>query len=146
MKIDTMAWGTLEVPESQKYHFHKGIPGFEDETEFALLPVDNEPFFYLQSLHNKELAFLLADPFQFYPDYEFELPDEEAEELGIDQEINILCVLTLKEKIELSSINLLAPLVLNPRKQIGKQIVLHKTPYQTRHPLWTVTNTEKAGE
>ncbi|NMO96617.1 flagellar assembly protein FliW [Paenibacillus lemnae] len=137
MMIQTMAWGSLEVDESQKYQFNKGMPGFEQETEFVLIPFADEPFSYLQSLKNKDLAFLLADPFQFYPNYEFELPEEEANELQIDGNVVIRCVLTLKDQVEQSSINLLAPLVMNPDQHMGKQIVLHKSPYQTRHPLWS---------
>ncbi|MFD1903611.1 flagellar assembly protein FliW [Paenibacillus rhizoplanae] len=93
------------------------------------------PFWVLQSVHEQSLSFLLSDPFVFYPSYEFELPDDEAEELAIESEVLVRCILTLKEDVEASTINLLAPIVLNPIDLTGKQIVLHRTPYHTKHSL-----------
>jgi flagellar assembly factor FliW len=135
MIIETLSWGKLELDEEQLYHFPKGLPGFDEETDFALIAMEETPLWYLQSIKSKGLSFLLGDPFVFYPSYEFELPDDEAEELGIDNEVIVRCVITLKEQTEQSTINLLAPIVLNPVGHTGKQIVLHKTPYHTKHSL-----------
>ncbi|WP_339813095.1 flagellar assembly protein FliW [Paenibacillus sp. FSL R7-0189] len=133
--IETLSWGKLEVDEEQLYHFPKGLPGFDEETNFALIAMAESPFWYLQSISNMELSFLLVDPFVFYPAYEFELPDDEAEELEISSDVVIRCIITLKEHVEQSTINLLAPIVLNPVGHSGKQIVLHKAPYHTKHSL-----------
>ncbi len=135
MIIETLSWGKLEVDEEQLYHFPKGLPGFDEETDFALMAMAETPFWYLHSIKSRGLSFLLGDPFVFYPSYEFELPDDEAEELGIDNEVIVRCVITLKEEAEQSTINLLAPIVLNPVGHSGKQIVLHKAPYHTKHSL-----------
>lgn len=135
MIIETLTWGELEVKEEQIYRFPKGIPGFDEETEFALIAMADTPFWVLQSVKEQRHSFLLGDPFTFYPSYEFELPDDEAEELQIETEVMVGCIITLKEQIEESSINLLAPIVLNPVKCTGKQIVLHKAPYHTKHNL-----------
>lgn len=135
MIIETLSMGRLEVNDEQVYHFSKGIPGFDEETDFALIALNDSPFWVLQSLKVQGLSFLLADPFVFYPSYEFELPDDEAEELGIDSEVLVRCIVTLKEQVEASTINLLAPIVMNPSGQTGKQIVIHRTPYHTKHSL-----------
>lgn len=135
MIIETLTWGSLEVEESQLYHFAKGIPGFDDETQFAL--IDNEgPFVYLQSVKEKSLAFLMADPFAFYPDYEFELPEGDIADLELESQVKVYCIITLKEQMEQPTINLLAPVVLNSDKRLGKQVVLHQSSYQTKQPLW----------
>ncbi|MFF2018093.1 flagellar assembly protein FliW [Paenibacillus sp. NPDC058177] len=135
MIIETLSWGKLEVIKEQLYHFPKGIPGFDEETDFALIEMTEGPFWYLQSVKNEGLSFLLGDPFVFYPSYEFELPDDEAEELRIGSNVCVRCIITLKEQVEQSTINLLAPIVLNPDGNVGKQIVLHKSPYRTKHRL-----------
>jgi len=137
MFIETLTWGTIEVAEEQLYHFPKGIPGFEDKQDFALVDPEDGPFVYLQSTRSSELAFLVADPFLFYPGYEFELPEGEIKELQVESQVVVRCILTLKEPMEKSTMNLLAPIVLNPEKRLGKQVVLHQTKYQTRHPLWS---------
>ncbi|MGM1021270.1 MAG: flagellar assembly protein FliW [Bacillota bacterium] len=135
MIISTSIWGDIEVNEKEIYRFEKGIPGFEETTEFVVLDPNEAPFYYLQSLQQKELSFVLVDPFIFYPEYEFELPDSEAEELGIESNLVVRSILTLHEQVENSTINLLAPLVFNPDNRQAKQVVLHQSPYQTKHPL-----------
>ena len=149
MIIETSAWGSKEITVEQIYRFERGIPGFEDEHEFVLLPMEDEPFYYLQSLKQEHLAFLLADPFVFFPDYEFELGDSDAKELGIESEVLVRCIVTLQEQIEHSTMNILAPIVLNPVKRLGKQIVLHHSDYQTKYPLWKleiVQDPQQGGE
>lgn len=136
MIIETLSLGEIEVSQDQIYHFSKGIPGFDEEVDFALVTLTDSSFWVLQSIKNQGLSFLLGDPFVFYPSYEFELPDDEAEELGIESEIVIRCIITLKEQVENSTINLLAPIVLNPNGLAGKQIVIHRTPYHTKHNLF----------
>ncbi|MNV05361.1 Flagellar assembly factor FliW [compost metagenome] len=149
MLIHTASWGELEIVEDQVYHFPKGIPGFEEETEFALVSVEEGIFTYLQSTKEPELAFLLVDPFDYYPEYEFELPTSDKEELQIVNQVIVRSIISLKERVEQSTINLLAPVILNPEKQIGKQMVLHNSAYETRHLLWSEDKSQasvKAGE
>ncbi len=136
MVIQTTIWGELEVSDDQTVHFAKGIPGFEQETDFVLIEVKESPFNYLQSMKQSELSFVITDPFVFHTNYEFDLPEHEAEELSITDEVHVQCIVTLHELIEQSTINLLAPLVFNPQNKQGKQVVLHHSSYQTRHRLW----------
>ncbi|ETT49973.1 flagellar assembly protein FliW [Paenibacillus sp. FSL R7-269] len=148
MIIETLTWGTLDITEEQIYHFSKGVPGFEEDIDFALITVDDGPFSYLQSLQNDSISFLLCDPFVFYPTYEFELPQADKEELEIIDDVKIRCMVTIKEELEHSTVNLLAPIVLNPIIRSGKQVVLHNSNYQTRHNLWIAPHDhfEKGGE
>ncbi|GIP21757.1 flagellar assembly protein FliW [Paenibacillus sp. J22TS3] len=148
--IQTATWGETEVNENEIYRFEKGIPGFEDNRSFVLLDQGDHPFYYMQSTEDQELAFVVVDPFLFYSDYEFELSESEKEELGIESLVEVWCVLTLNKQAELSTINLLAPIVLNPEQHTGKQVVLHQTSYQTKHPLRPAgiskSNAQKEGE
>lgn len=57
MNIETLTWGTLDIKDEQIYHFPKGIPGFEDDIDFALITVEDGPFSYLQSLQNQSVSF-----------------------------------------------------------------------------------------
>lgn len=148
MLIETSEWGKIEVDDNKVYNFPKGIPGFEEETEFALVNFDEGPFEHLQSTRTEVLSFILVDPFLFYPDYEFDLPDSEAEELDVQEGVVVLSIVTLKEKLEHSTINLLAPVILNPLNNRAKQVVLHQSAYQTKHSLFTGISTilESGGE
>ncbi|WP_145414175.1 flagellar assembly protein FliW [Paenibacillus xylanexedens] len=130
-------WGSLEVQEEVVYQFPKGLPGFEEETEFAIVPWEDTPFSYLQSTREPELAFLLVSPFTFVPDYSFELAEADKEELGIVEQVSVYSMVTIHSQANKSTMNLLAPIVLNPEQRIGKQVVLHHSDYNTRHLIWT---------
>ncbi|WP_260511086.1 flagellar assembly protein FliW [Paenibacillus cucumis (ex Kampfer et al. 2016)] len=134
--IQTSMWGEVEVQEKEIYQFPKGLPGFEEETEFALIPWEDTPFSYLQSVREKELSFLLVSPFTFASDYSFELSEVDKEELQIDEQVAVFSLVTIHSQANKSTMNLLAPVVLNPEKQVGKQVVLHQSGYDTRHLIW----------
>ncbi len=139
MKIESTRFGTLDVAPEQIIHFPYGIPGFLDEKVFVhLLHDENSPFSFLQSTTDADLSFLLVDPFPFIPDYEFVLEDELAEALELSQESppQVFLMGTVKEKITEMTVNLLAPIIVNRGKGMGRQIILDKTEYSIRHKLF----------
>lgn len=134
--IQTSMWGELEVKEEDIYQFPKGLPGFEDGTEYALIPWEDTPFSYLQSVREPGISFLLVSPFMFVTDYSFELGEVDKEELGIEEQVSVFSMVTTYSDTNKSTMNLLAPVVLNPAKRLGKQVVLHHSSYETRHLIW----------
>ncbi|WP_405170834.1 flagellar assembly protein FliW [Paenibacillus sp. FSL H8-0280] len=136
IKIHTSMWGEVEVQDEDVYQFPKGLPGFDEETEFALIPWEDTPFSYLQSAREPGLAFLLVNPFTFVPDYNFELGEVDKEELEIIEQVSVYSMVTIHSQANKSTMNLLAPVVLNPEQHIGKQVVLHQSSYDTRHLIW----------
>ena len=85
--IEALKGISLEVEEGKIISFFDGIPGFEEEKKFLVIPYSEEsPFVFLQSLKTAELAFLMTTPFVFFPEYEFEIDDESIEALGIEKE------------------------------------------------------------
>lgn len=138
MKIYTSRLGAIEIDETGIYKFPAGVPGFEVYKQFVLLQTSQDaPFCYMQSVENGELAFLVADPFLFYPDYEFDLSDSQQDELNVEKadELTIWCIVTAQRTLLDATMNLKAPVVLNTRRRYGKQIVLYDTHYTTKHPL-----------
>ena len=90
-KINTLRFGELEIEEQDVVRFADGIPAFEDEHEFVVLPYEEgTPYMFLQSMMTPELAFLMTDPFVFFPDYSFELDDENMEKLAINSMDDVL--------------------------------------------------------
>ncbi|KTE92023.1 flagellar assembly protein FliW [Desulfitobacterium hafniense] len=152
MKIESTRFGTLEVAPEQVIRFPHGIPGFLDEKAFVHLPHgEDSPFSFLQSTAEADLSFLLVDPFPFIPDYEFVLDDEPASELAVSEENppQVFLIATVKEKISDMTVNLLAPIVVNKVKGIGRQIILDKTEYSIRYKLFPevqASETPEGGE
>lgn len=149
MKIATKYSGEVEINRKNIIRFPQGIPSFEEEKEFVLLPFSDSPsspFFILQSVHTEGLAFVVMTPFSFFPDYEVKIPDSVVEQLEIEKEedVTLLTIITLRDTLENSTVNLRGPIVINGAKQLGKQIVLNESNYKTRHPF--VVSTASAGQ
>lgn len=139
-KVNTLRFGEIEVEEEKVVHFEDGIPAFEDEHEFLIIPYDDEsPYVFLQSLTTPDLAFLMTMPFVFFPEYEFELDDESQARLGIktQEDMLIYTLLTIPDgKVVDMTANLMAPVVLNQNTMQARQIVLDKSRYTTKHRLF----------
>ena len=139
-KIDTLRFGAIEIDEGKIVRFAAGIPAFEDEHEFVIIPYDEEsPYVFLQSVATPELAFLMTNPFLFFPDYAFELDDASQEELGIKEQadLELYTLLTLPNgSVPDMTANLMAPVVVGTSTMRGKQIVLEKSRYTTKHRLF----------
>lgn len=140
MKYQSTRFGEFEVTDNEILNCPDGLYGFEQETQFALLPFDpniDSPLEWLQSLTTPELAFVVTDPIPFVPDYAVTLMEEDRRTIGLgeDEAFNIRVIVTVPEDYRRMTGNLLAPLVIHPRMNTGKQIVLTRPDYNTQHPL-----------
>ena len=139
-KIYTSRFGEIEVDEAKIVHFKDGIPAFEDEHEFVILPYEEDsPYYFMQSLKSPDLAFLLTIPFLFFNDYTFEIDDTTVKELGIEDSENVFyyTMVTIPNgSIRYMTANLVAPIVLNGANMQAKQVVLEKSNYTTKHRLF----------
>lgn len=139
-KVTTSRFGELDIEEQRIVHFKDGIPAFEDEHEFIILPYDEDsPYYFMQSLKTPDLAFLMTVPFLFFPDYTFEVDDATIEELDIksDDKVSYYALVTIPNySIRYMTANLLAPIILNTANMQAKQLVLEKTDYTTKERLF----------
>ncbi|WP_108307327.1 flagellar assembly protein FliW [Metalysinibacillus jejuensis] len=127
MKIETKFLGEVDIVEEDIYTFENGLPGFEDLTKFVLIPLDADlPLVILQSTEQAQVGFVMAFPFAFKADYAFDLSEEDTKALHIETEDEVLpyAIVTMNDTFYKSTINLLAPIILNITKKCGKQIVL----------------------
>ena len=140
MKYQSTRFGEFEVTDNEILNCPDGLYGFEQETQFALLPLDpniDSPLEWLQSLTTPELAFVVTDPIPFVPDYAVTLTADDRRAIALDEEeaFRIRVIVTVPEDYRKMTGNLLAPLILHPRLNTGKQIVLTRPDYNTQHPL-----------
>ncbi len=135
MNIETKFHGKQELTAEDIIHFESGIPGFPNEKEFCILPMADTPFLVLQSIQTTEVAFIIMDPFQIFPDYEFDLPDEVLEGLKVEdkKDLAIFVILTVQEPFEKTTANLQAPIILNQTNKKAKQYIINRSPYTTKH-------------
>lgn len=140
MIIQTKYHGEKEINAEHIITFENGIPSFEEEEKFILLELGEETtFLVLQSVTTPTLAFLVTDPFNFFPEYEVAIPNPVIEKLkiGNSEEVATFGILTVKDPFEQTTINLKGPVIINSKEKLGKQIVLEKGNYHTKHLLFS---------
>ncbi|MCU6708441.1 flagellar assembly protein FliW [Paenibacillus sp. J5C_2022] len=121
------------------YRFEHGIPGFEHIQQYTFEKLENDlPMMLMRAVGDEEVSLLVASPFLFYPEYEWELSASVKEELAIEGEadVEVWSVISVTQELANSTINLLAPLVINTRTGAGKQLILHDHAYSSKAPLY----------
>ena len=136
MTIETKAYGRMELSEKQLVHFPSGLYGFEEHTEYALLDAHRPPFYWLQSTREREVAFILINPYLFRSDYVLDIPSEDLKEIGSPDEDDILVfsIVSIPPEGEVTA-NLQGPLVINRRQRIGKQSISLDARWKTKHSI-----------
>jgi flagellar assembly factor FliW len=137
MKIATKAFGLIEVSEHQKVSFPHGLFGFEDYHNYVLLDAKEQPFYWLQSLDEDQVAFVLINPFLFRPDYEMDIDNEELLRIGISDPGHavIFSIITISSDKSPMTANLQGPLVINRENRLGIQAILTDPRWKTKHDI-----------
>ena len=140
MKIETKYFGQIEINENAIITFSSGLLGFADSKEFVLIDMPgNSHFKFLQDIHNSYVSFVMINPWDFFEDYDIELSDIELEKIKIesikDDKFSVYNVVTLGKTFDVSSANLIAPVVINNSEKLGRQIIVDNSKYNTKHPL-----------
>ncbi len=139
MVIDSAHFGTVEVDNEKIIVFEKGLPGFEEIKRFAIISVQQtRPFLWLQSLEQSSVALPLIDPFEVLDSYSIDVADEDITELNLDRQEDLLVfnVAVIPENLSLMTANLAAPILINVRRGIGRQVVIDTKDYRVREPIF----------
>lgn len=140
IEIDSVKLGKLLVNPDSLLTFPKGIPGFQDIKEYALIPPGNDsPFYWLQAFKDPALAFVVTDPLLFKADYHPDYPEEEMKLLNVDdpKSLVILVLVTIpRDDPKRFTANFMAPIYINLENRIGKQIILTHSNYSHQTPLF----------
>lgn len=119
--------------------FAAGLPGFPNAHRFQLRPwgPPGSPYLRLTATDDSNIGFVVVPPWVFYPDYEFDLDDVTAERLGLREadDAIVVAVVTLRDRPDEATMNLLGPIVVNRHTHEAAQIVLPTSGYSVRAPL-----------
>jgi flagellar assembly factor FliW len=119
--------------------FPAGLPGFPHAHRFLVAPWGpaGSPFLLLSSTEDADVGFVVVPPWVFYPEYDFELDNGTAERLALAtaEDADVFAVVTLRERPEDSTLNLLGPIVVNRFTHEAAQVVLPSAGYSVRAPL-----------
>lgn len=145
MQVRTTRFGTLDISEDRVIVFPKGLLGFPRCTRYCLLePNDDACFFWLQSLDEPSLAFVVTDPGLFVSDYNVPVRPEQMQDLSItrEEDAQVFCIVNKVDQ-QLTA-NLQGPLVVNSVTRLGEQLVLAEKRWTTRHPLMSLAPVARA--
>ncbi len=140
MEILTAHFGKVSFFSKEVYYFYKGIYGFPGEKKFIFLKLkESEPFIWLQSVEKPDLTFVLVNPSFLFQNYKPHIDLDELEDIkAIDSKsVKVYVIVTFPPDMKDCHVNLLAPLVINPRKKLGKQVVLKDTGYKIQHFIFS---------
>ena len=115
-----------------------GLLGFPEYTQFTLIKMNDEGLVYrLQSLEDEAINFVVVPAASFFPSYAPSVDDEVAARFDLvnGREVLILLVVTLGETFKDSTVNLMAPLLLDPNAQVAEQIIVENANLSVRTPL-----------
>ncbi|NOQ42362.1 MAG: flagellar assembly protein FliW [Desulfuromusa sp.] len=133
-------FGEIEYDSDNTLLFPEGLIGFENLRDFVVMPNEKEgPLFWIQSIDDPQVAFVLTDPTSFYFDYKV-IPDgRERQKLGIGEDIEclVVSVVTVPPDRKIT-INLAAPILFAPETNRALQVILEGTKFSSQTPLPTV--------
>lgn len=124
MKINTSQFGEIEFDMNLIIKFNTGLFGFENLKDYLLIKVDNELFYWLNSIEEPEIAFpliglrLIDDSF----------PQEENNEA--------FGIVTMNPDMLKITVNLKAPVYINQTSKNGFQKILDSDRYPVKYNLF----------
>ncbi len=137
MQLQTRHFGEITVNENDILYFPSGLPGFENVKKYTLLGRGEADtlFFWLQSIDEPNLAFVVTDPFSINPEYFVDADDSEMEEIDIKnpEDVLTLAIVTVPENVKNTSVNLRAPVLINLKNNMGKQIVMKNETFPVKY-------------
>lgn len=145
-EIETRPFGKIQIDEKQILHFPEGLLGFEEYTNFALIEENDEtPFKWLQSLDDKDLAFIVIQPAFFAPDYKPLLDKEEISQIEISDlnESLLMVIVTIPQDPQMMTANLQGPILINPKIKKAKQFISRDEKHPVRKLILEQTSETK---
>jgi flagellar assembly factor FliW len=139
VNIVTTRFGLIQASESDLLRIPEGLLGFRSYTQYLHLP-DSEVagLSWLQSVTAPDLAFGLVAPPLAVSDYRIEIRPGDRAALELEDERTALIYVILNRGMGGGlTVNLQGPLVFNPVRRLGRQLVLTSSRYPVRYPLET---------
>ena len=135
-KINTR-FGEVEYDPDNLLHFPAGLIGLPNLHHFIVMPNKKQgPLFWIQSIDDPDIAFVLTDPTNFFLDYQLTPEDSERQSLQLDKSDDcfILSVVTVPADQKIT-LNLAAPILFAPKTNRAIQVIVENSNYSSKTPL-----------
>jgi flagellar assembly factor FliW len=136
LTIDTTRFGPLEISGEAVIEFPAGLIGLGGSRYALVANDDDAAIVWLQSIDDPSLALPVANPWQFFTDYEVKLSDSEAARIGVTDPgaADVYVTVRATQPIEDCTANLRAPIVVSAGR--GWQVINEADNAPMRAPLF----------
>jgi flagellar assembly factor FliW len=123
--VTSARFGEFEVSVDRVLHFPQGLIGFPRARRFVILDHrPGSPFKWMLCLEQPDVAFAVVEPGRMVPDYRAPL-ELAARTLGVDPaDVALFVIVTIPADPLAMTVNLMAPVVVDVRTRISRQLVL----------------------
>jgi flagellar assembly factor FliW len=131
----------IDAPETAELpvlEFVAPMPGFPEQRRYVLVRLEDAGVLYsLTSIDVPDLRFLVVPPAPFFPDYAVDVDDDVLLALGMPHadDLLVLLVITAGDTLADTTVNLMAPIIVNQRSHCAVQLVLGNSGLPVRTPL-----------
>ena len=139
MQIQTTRFGLVKISENDLITFSEGLLGFSDLRKFVLLDDPHDEIFaWLQSCEKAAIAFPILEPELFTSSYNLKLSKHDLEVLKMasSDRHRIFSIITIPADVTQMTANLKAPVVINVKDRLAKQIVAQENDFQIKFPIF----------
>ncbi|MBU0517026.1 MAG: flagellar assembly protein FliW [Proteobacteria bacterium] len=139
LTVNTSRFGDVQVDADKVITLPRGIIGFPDDKQYVFIKHQpDSPLFWLQSVTDPGLAFVVVMPALFKADYQVPVgpPLLELLDAAGPAEIQVYVLVTVPPgRPEKMTANLKGPLLINPTSRLGQQVVLDDPAFPVKYPL-----------
>ncbi len=135
LSIESNRFGRIEVDSRNVLHFN-GLPGFSGARRFVVVDhADTTSFSWLVSLDDPDLAFVIANPWHFFPGYDPAVGMRNLTALDITKPEQLETVVFATFHGRNVTLNLAAPILINRESMQGAQVIIDDPRYSTREEV-----------
>jgi len=139
-EVNNLDYKILDLKPENIFTFPEGIPGFEKVKRFVILTHPEEAPFARLTAVDFDLCFIVVIPWVIFPEYKPDIDDEDLKKIGspLPEQLLILCIVNIPQgKPQESTMNLVAPLIINVKKGLGKQVIINNyKEYTSKFKIW----------
>ena len=119
--------GDFTIHPNSAIEFPQGLLGLSEYRRFALVRAGSDTVYWMQSIDQSAILFLLVDPFAHFSEYSIEISPADVFELGATNpsDVVVLSIVTLPPpgSTDAPTANLQGPVAINLRLGRGKQVI-----------------------
>lgn len=127
--------------ETKKLSVRCPILGFEETKNMEFIPVD-DIFVKLKSVDGRDFTFVVIEAQLIRPGYNFDIPLYYQELLGLNKDSNrqAFVIMAIHENISDSTLNFLAPILINWDNNTLAQVILDSSVYPEFSQIDKISN------